>query len=216
MTVARPRAATVAYQGAPGAYGEAAIARHWNGTAEPVPVRTFEALVDAVATGRSAFGVVPLWNSTIGDIADACEALAAGAAGVEQVGDVVVPVRHALLALPGASVDTLRAVGSHPAALAQCGAWLRAHAAVAPVRAWDTAGAARELAALAGAGDVDGSREPWYAGVHDGDPCSLAVLANRDVAASCGLTVLVDGVQDAPDNATRFAVIAPRRGAARW
>jgi prephenate dehydratase len=216
------RAPLVAYQGGPGAYGEAAVGRYWNGEADPVPVRSFPAVLAAVAAGDVDFGVVPVWNAVMGAVREACDAIAAAGDRVREVGEVTVPVRHALLALPGATLAGLRAVGSHGAALAQCRRFFAAHPHAAPVVAWDTAGAARELAAL-GAGRGPESVEvaaepPWWAAVPGAGPETLAAIASAAVAARHGLAVLADDVGDDPHNATRFAVVraqAPRPDPAR-
>ena len=209
---------TVAYQGGPGANGEAAIATWWNGSARPVPVRTFAALVAAVADGGVDFGVVPVWNSAIGEVRDGCTALASQAARLAPVGEVTIAVRHALLALPGASLGTLRAVGSHAAALAQCGRFLARHPALTPVDAWDTAGAALELAALAGHRELTSpaGHAPWYVAAPVTHGESLAVIANRALAERCGLEVLAEDIQDDAGNATRFAVVRAREAACAW
>lgn len=207
MTAARERRARVAYQGGPGAYGETAIALHFGDAAEPLPRRTFGALLAAVAVGEADFGVIPVWNSSIGPVSDACDALAAARDRVEWVDEVTVPVRHALLALPGATIASLRAVGSHPAALAQCTRFLAEHPHVVPVQAWDTAGAAAELADLA----LGIRHEPaWFASLRDAAPSALAVIAAPGVATAHGLVVLREAIQDDPANATRFAVTRAR------
>lgn len=205
----------VAYQGRPGAYGESAVLRHWDGAAVPVPARSFADLLHAVAWGEVEFGVVPVWNSTMGAVREACDALVAAAGRVERVAELSVPVRHALVALPGASLSRLRAVGSHSAALAQCGRFLARHPHVAPVVAWDTAGAAHELAALGAGGPADdAASEPWYAAVPDAAPETLAAIASTAAAEQHGLAVLADDVGDDPRNETTFAVVRSRE--ASW
>lgn len=94
--------------------------------------------------------------------------------------------------------------------------------------AWDTAGAARELAALAAApgatpaGDArtglqdELGTSPWYAAVPAATPLALGVIASAAVAARHGLAVLADDIQDDPANATRFAVVRTREGAWAW
>ena len=212
------RTMTVAYQGSPGANGEAASASWWNGSARPVPVRTFGALVAAVADGGVDFGVVPVWNSAIGEVREGCSALALQAARLAPVGEVTIAVRHALLALPGVSIDALRAVGSHAAALAQSGRFLARQPPLTPVDAWDTAGAALELAALGPLREIvpQPADAPWYAAAPDARGESLAVIANRALAERCGLTVLADDIQDDAGNATRFAIVRGREAACAW
>lgn len=211
---ANHEATTVGYQGAPGANGERAIAARWGDEARPVPLRSFPLLLEAVAAGRVDYGVVPVWNSTMGAVREPSEALATARGRVEQVGEVTVPVRHALLGLPGSSLESVYIVASHPAALAQCRGFLAQHPRLAAVPAWDTAGAVVELAALASGAAVDGP--PWYAGVQGVASQSLAVLANESLADEHGLAVLARDVQDDPRNATRFAVVRARPGGLRW
>ena len=211
---------SVAYQGLPGANGEAAILARWRGGARAVPVRTLGALAAAVADGGVDFGVVPVWNSTIGAVREGCAALEAQAARLAPAGDVTVPVRHALLALHGTTLADVRVVGSHAAALAQCGRFLGRRAGVRTVAAWSTAGAAAELATLAsGIGSAmerDGAASPWYAVAPAVAPESLAVVASAALAERYGLAVLAEDIHDEPRNATRFAVVRSREAAWGW
>jgi prephenate dehydratase len=185
----------VAYQGEPGAFGEEAVAARWGGAAEAVPVPTFQAVVDAVATGRAALGVLPLENSIAGPVAAAHAALAGGRVVV--VDEVRLVVRQCLLAPPGSTLHGLRTVESHPVALAQCGEFLRRHPQLRARAVEDTAGAARAVAA---AGDR-----------------RRGAIAGRLAAARYGLELLAADVHDRPDNETRFAIVAPAAaGANRW
>ena len=210
------RPITVAYQGGPGANGERAIAAHWKGAATPVSMRSFDALITTVADGIADYGVVPVWNSTIGEVRDATEALVRAGERIHQVTELLLPVGHALIGLPGARIEELRAVGSHHAALDQCRNFLRRHPHLYPVAAWDTAGAARQLAELAAGSGADQWVTPWHSGLADGRADALAVIANRDVAAPLGLAILADEIQDQADNRTRFVVIQSRRASWRW
>ena len=208
-----PSTVRVAFQGELGAFGDAAIRSHWGSAASPVPARSFDEVVALVATGAVESAVLPVWNSTIGPIAPALAALAAlerAPAPLTSVGEIDLPVRHALLALPGASLDELRAVGSHPAALGQCARWLAARPRITACRAYDTAGAARELSRLgSGAPDESGAL-PWYAGLTSVAPTQLAAIASAAAAAPYGLVVLADAVQDDPTNLTRFRIVERR------
>jgi prephenate dehydratase len=193
----------VAYQGEPGAFGEEAVVGWFGDAVEPVPVATFSAVCAAVEGGSVDAGVLPLENSLAGTVGDALDALAGGTLMV--VGEVLLPVRHQLLVIEGASVEDIRRVSSHWQALAQCERFLTGRAwEVVP--AADTAGAARELSA-------SGDR-------------TMAAIASRRAAERYGLTIAIADVQDADHNLTRFAVLvregpvapepagllAPRRG----
>ncbi len=179
---------TVAYQGWPGAYSDAA-ARARFGTAETRGYPTFEAAVRAAASGAARGAVIPVRNSATGDVAGAAEAVALGLAlGLVREADCVLPIRHALLARPGVALADVRVVRSHPQALAQTARWLARHLPAARAEAAeDTAGAARDVA-------VSDARD-------------VAAVAHASAAARYGLAVLADGIEDAPDNATTFAVL---------
>ena len=180
----------VAYQGAPGAYSEAAVLHYWREAAEPVPTATFADVVHAVDRGTVELGLLPFENQVIGVIAASCGALAdaldAGAR-IRVVGETSVLVRHCLIAPPGATIDAVTRVMSQPVALAQCGRFLSAHPWMAAVDAYDTAGAARDVAAA-------------------GDP-TLAAVAARRAAERYGLVVLAEGIEDRPGNRTRFLAV---------
>lgn len=181
----------VVYQGAPGAYSHVAAL-------ERLPevrsrgVDDFATVVATVAGGRAELGLLPIWNSIVGEVVAATSALAARS-DLEVIDRFDQRIVHCLVALDGADLATLRWAESHPVALAQCARWLSARR-LTPRAASDTAVAARAIAA-----DRDWTR---------------AAIAPEEAAARYGLAVLVRDIADAPDNRTTFAVIA-RRTAAR-
>ena len=89
------------------------------------------------------------------------------------------------MALPGAGLDGIRRVLSHPVALGQCRIWLSEHLPdVELVSAWDTAGSAEIVA-------------------QEGNP-ALAAIAARPAADAHGLVPLAERIEDDPTNQTRF------------
>lgn len=176
----------VAFQGELGAHSEEAVRAFFPDPVRPLPCREFQDVATAVASGRAQFGLLPVENSTAGSVVAAYDVLARS--GLEVVGEVVRPIRHCLLGLPGASVGQVRRVLSHPVALAQCGRFLAQRRWIEATASYDTAGAAREVAAA--------------------DDPALAAIAGRHAAAHYGLEVLAADVQDRPDNRTRFLVLA--------
>lgn len=197
----------VAYQGIAGAFGEAAVEQHWGGGARPVAARTFDDALTLLTHGDADRAVIPVWNSSIGDVPWGCEALGDHSATVEAVDHVDLSVQHCLLALDRTTLDDVRFVGSHPAALAQCRRFFERYDRFVACSASDTAGAARELARRQVA--TDGA-EPWYAGTGADSPSALAVLASISAARRYSLSVLIESVQDDPANITRFAVVRRR------
>ena len=147
-----------------------------------------------MVNGHADFGVLPLENLIAGPVHESIDAIDRYAS-IERVRELTLPVHLALLGLPGATVQGIRQVLSHPVALKQCTEWLWAHRLVTVVEAPDTAGAARMV----------GIRR---------DP-SVAAIASTWAATHYGLVVLAEGLEDRPDNATRFVLVRrrPARGA---
>ena len=181
-----PAGPSVAYQGEPGAYGEeAALGYFGERLVVPLPLPTFSAVCAAVLEGKAAAAVLPLENSLAGAVGEAVDALMR--AELVVTGELLLPVRHQLLGLPGVALQDVERVASHRQALAQCEAFLSS-------RSWrlivadDTAGAARQL--------VEASDR------------RAAVIASERAAARYGLAILAADIQDTPGNVTRFAVIA--------
>ncbi|MBI4261172.1 MAG: prephenate dehydratase [Actinobacteria bacterium] len=174
----------VAYQGEPGAYSEDAVRRAFPGST-PLPCETVREAFAAVEEGRAGAGVVPVENSAAGSINETHEALLASDR-LRILGELVLPVDHALLAPAGATLEGVRRVYSHPQALAQCDEFLlRLGAEIVPVH--DTAGAARMVAER---GVVE-----------------EAAVAGERAAEMLGLAVLARRIQTEEGNATKFAVI---------
>src|SRR5499427_872538 len=177
----------IAYQGEPGAFSEAA-ARKVDGEAQLVPCRSFEEVFDSVDAGPASYGVVPIENSIGGSIHRNYDLLLTHELTI--VGEVELPVVHHLLALPGATLDGLKRVYSHPQGLAQCERFLHNLKGVEVIATYDTAGSAKMVA---DAGNTD-----------------AAAIASARAGEVFGLQPLASSVQDFDDNITRFLVIGRR------
>ena len=191
----------VAYQGVPGAFGESAIHRVWGNTVRPLPTPTFAAALEAVWSGRVLYAVLPYWNSSTGPVLQARRALDEYRLRVSRVSEVVVPVNLCLIGLPDASMATVRYVGSHPTALAQCRQLFADFPSLVACDAFNTAGAVRDLARR------DDAEAPWYAHLPYELPTQLAAIASEHAAEYYGLTVLRAHVNDDPKNRTQFLVL---------
>ena len=181
---------TVAYQGEPGAFGEEAVIGYFGDEVTPAPMPTFSAVCAAVESGTVDAGVLPLENSLAGTVGDALDALAQGSLLV--IGELLLPIRHQLLVLPGVSLESIERVSSHWQALAQCERFLDG-SGWQIVAAADTAGAARQLA--------------------EGGDRHAAAIASTRAADRYGLEVLATDIQDSDHNLTRFAILALVDGA---
>ena len=187
-----PKPPIVAFQGEHGAYSEQAVRQQFGPDITTLPCRTFLAITDALQAGRAQFGMLPVENSLAGMVVPAYDLLVDYDLHVQA--EVVLRVEHCLMAPPGVALAGVRRVRSHPQALMQCETALR-RLGLEPVEYYDTAGAARDLAARP---------EP-----------ATAAIASALAAETYGLDILVRGLEDEDFNYTRFFVLGtsypPRR-----
>jgi prephenate dehydratase len=174
----------IAFQGEIGANSHAACLDARPGY-EPLPCQTFEDAFQAVRDGDAALAMIAIENSIAGRVGDVHQLLPES--GLYIVGEHFAMIHHQLVGLPGASLDGIRKVRSHPMALGQCRNVIRSLGAEA-VKTADTAGAVREIKEM-------------------GDP-TVAALGSRLAAQHHGLPILKADVEDAPHNATRFVILA--------
>ncbi len=176
---------TIGYQGEPFSYSHRVAGKFFPGE-EAFGFPSFQATFDALDECRVDRLVMPIENSTTGSILPVLDRLLAHR--VHITGEHLEEIQHALLAHPGATVDTIRRVHSHPQALAQAESTITRHGWDAQPE-HDTAGAVRLVA-------------------ERGDPTE-ACLAHPDSAGPHGLVVLLRNVVDRPHNTTRFVVLHP-------
>jgi prephenate dehydratase len=173
------------YLGPQGTFSEEAVlAQPVAAGADLVPFASIHETVMAVEQGSIDRALVPIENALEGGVPATLDALAVDASDVAIVGEAVLAIRNCLVARDDLPLDAIAVVLSHPQPLAQCARFLRAELAQAQVRATtSSADAVRTVADTA---------EPW------------AALGTRSAAERYGCRVLREGVDDDPDNATRF------------
>jgi prephenate dehydratase len=154
-----------------------------------VPQPTIYDTVMAVHFGSAQRALVPIENSLEGSVNATLDALAMETEDVAIIGEVIHPIRHCLIARTALELSEIETVVSHPQATAQCARFIRSRLPQADVLAGSsTAEAVRTVA------DHDG---PW------------AALGNRLAAERYHCQVLRAGVEDVPDNETRFVWLGP-------
>ncbi len=176
--------AIIAYQGEPGANSHLACKEAYPGL-EPLACPTFEDALAAVKSGEVRYAMIPIENSVAGRVADIHHLLPH--ADLYIIGEHFLRVRHQLMALPGASLETVKRVMSHTQALGQCRNTLR-KLGLKPVPEADTAGSARMVA-------------------EKGDPTEAAIASSL-AAEIYGLQILKSDVEDEQHNTTRFVILA--------
>jgi prephenate dehydratase len=183
--------AKVAFQGEAGANSEIAC-REIYPDAQPLPCATFEDCFAAVEKGMADLSVIPIENSLAGRVADIHHLLPDS--GLHIIAEHFMPIHFQLMANPGATLQSIKAVHSHVHALGQCRKIIRQHHWKAVISA-DTAGAAREIAGTKSLAD--------------------AALAPRLAAETYGLKILKQDVEDEAHNTTRFIVLAKHASPAK-
>jgi chorismate mutase / prephenate dehydratase len=179
----------VAFQGTEGAYGHEAAVRHFGVERRVVtykPFRSFRETLDAVQRGDAQRAVLPIENSTAGSVHEVYDLLFQ--MNLSIVGEEVIEVRHCLLGPPGATIEGVTKVVSHPQALAQCSEFLAERPGIESIPAANTALAARRVA-------------------DDGD-LTVAAIASAEAGDRYGLVVLARDIANQAVNLTRFVVVA--------
>src|SRR6516165_3866486 len=177
---------TIAFQGTFGAYSDLACRRVFPDMAT-VPCTQFDDTFAAVSEGRAALAMIAVENSVAGRVADVHHLMPDS--DLHIIGEHFERVNHHLLAVPGATLGTLRTVRSHVHALSQCRRLIRS-LGLEPVAAADIAA--------------------------HGDP-TVAAIASELAGHIYGLVSLKENIEDAEHNTTRFLIMSreperPARG----
>lgn len=179
----------IAYLGPAGTFSEEAArtaARLLD--ADVIPFASMPALVSAAETRLAECAILPIENSLEGPVSSTTDLLI-HETELRIRAELVLPVRHFLLAPPGAELARIHAVTSHPQALGQCRRFLdRCLPGVEQVAALSTAAAVEAV-----------SQHP------DG---SLAAIGTMRAAELYGVEALAQDIQDYRNNVTRFVVLA--------
>ncbi len=178
--------ARVVYQGVEGAYSHEAALAYFGESADVRHVKTWEDAMEAVESGSADYAVIPIENSSAGAVRDNYDLMLRHDNVI--VAEICIPVDHMLLGLPGASLDDIRTVYSHPQALMQSSRYLNAHSQWRQISVENTAVAAKKI-------------------ISDQDKTQAAV-ASRAAGRLYGLEALAEGINHNKQNATRFIILA--------
>jgi chorismate mutase/prephenate dehydratase len=183
----------VAFQGERGAFSESAIYAFFGEKVDVKPCRDLTEVFDSVDKQDTQFGVVPVENSLEGSVNQTYDLFLTH--DVKVCGEIIIRISHCLIANPNTTLDDVKAVYSHPQALAQCRRFLeRLGRELIPT--YDTAGSVKML------------KEK---GLRD-----AAAVASEKAAEIYGMKILAREIEDNPSNYTRFFVLSkedsPRTG----
>ncbi|HYJ47823.1 MAG TPA: prephenate dehydratase [Pyrinomonadaceae bacterium] len=177
----------VAFQGERGAFSETAAVQLLGPNVELVPRPTFESLFAAIEEGAADRVLAPVENSLAGSVHRSYDLLLESQLKI--VGEVIIPIRHCLIGCPGATLENIKTVASHPVALAQCQRFFATHPQIRPLLAEDTAGSVAQV-------------------IKGGD-LTCAAIAGRRTAEVYGGAILLEHLEDHAENYTRFVLLAP-------
>ncbi len=180
----------VAIQGEPGSFSHEAALK-LDAKATIVPCSLSADVFAGLSNGDVEAAVIPIENSLAGSVSEHFDLLLTH--DVTVVRETLLRIRHNLIALSGSKVADIDRVFSHPVALAQCRRFLAAHPAMESFAFYDTAGSVKQLVQL--------------------EDTHAAAIAS-DAAARCyGATILQAGIEDNPENYTRFFLVRRKQDA---
>jgi len=177
----------VAFQGARGAFSEAAAVKLLGDDITLVPRENFESLFNAINDRTADCILAPIENSLAGFVHACYDLLLDSKLYISA--EVIIPINHYLIGCPGASFDRIATVESHPVALDQCRRFLAANPQIRRIAAEDTAGSVARIVA-------------------QGDP-TRAAIAGKRAAEQYGGVILREHLEDSSENYTRFLLLTP-------
>ncbi len=180
--------ARVVFQGADGAYSQAAMTQYFGDEIDSFHVDTFRDAMSAIDEGSADFAVLPIENSTAGIVSEIYDLLQEYENYI--VGEQIIRIEHCLLGVPGAKLSDIRTVYSHPQSLMQSSKYLAGHG-WQQVSMQNNAFAAKKVA-------------------DEGDR-SQAAVAGEYAGRVYGLEVLEKGVNHSGTNSTRFIIVTNQK-----
>jgi 3-deoxy-7-phosphoheptulonate synthase len=176
----------IAFQGETGAFSEKALIAYFGEKVNTLSCPDFRDVFEKVESGECPYGIIPLENSLAGSVHPNFHHLLEY--NISIVGELKLRVVHNLIAHPGTKIEDLRKVYAHPQAAAQCERFLRGHADWSVLQVYDTAGSVKMI--------------------RDEKILDGAAIASKEAAEEFGLEVLSEGIENDPQNYTRFIVLA--------
>jgi prephenate dehydratase len=174
----------IAIQGEPGSFSHEATMRLFPG-ATLLPCAVSRIAFDAILSGQADAAVLPIENSLAGSVLEHYDLLLQHPVTIQR--EMLLRIEHNLIVYPGATLNHIRRVLSHPIALAQCNRFFVDHPSIQPTAAYDTAGSVKQLVAL--------------------QDLSVGAIAPARAASEYGGEILFRNLEDNPQNYTRFLVV---------
>ncbi|MGO9774976.1 MAG: prephenate dehydratase [Terracidiphilus sp.] len=174
----------IAIQGEFGSFSHEAATKMAS-AGEIVPCALSAEVFAALSGGGVEAAVIPIENSLAGSVLEHYDLLLTH--DVRVVRETLLRIRHNLIGISGVAIGEITRVFSHPVALAQCRKFLAAHPRMEAYAFYDTAGSVKQLMEL---------RDRHVAGI-----------ASDAAAQYYGAQILEAGIEDNPENYTRFFLV---------
>jgi prephenate dehydratase len=181
---ARSTIMRIAIQGEPGSFSHEAALKLVP-SAEIMPCALSAEVFAALASRRADGAVIPIENSLAGSVSEHFDLLLTHEVMAER--ETLLRIRHNLIVVPGVNMEAVERVYSHPVALAQCRRFLAEHSRMKALAFYDTAGSVKQIM--------------------DSDDRRAAAIASEAAAQYYGAQILQSGVEDNPENFTRFFLV---------
>lgn len=178
----------VVFQGAEGAYSQAAMMQYFGNGIDSFHVDTFRDAMSAIEEGSADFAVLPIENSTAGIVSDIYDLLVEFENYI--VGEQIIKIEHCLLGVPGTQIEDIKTVYSHPQSLMQSARFLNEYN-WKQISMQNNAFAAQKV-------------------VEDGDR-TQAAIASAYAGQIYGLEILKRGVNQSETNSTRFIIVTNQK-----
>jgi chorismate mutase/prephenate dehydratase len=173
----------IAYLGPEGTFTQQAVLKHFGHSVRALPLPSIDEVFREVESAAADFGIVPIENSTEGTVNHTADMFLVSPLKI--CGEVELRVQQNLMGRMTA-LDRIQRVCSHQQSLAQCRQWLDEHLP--------------QVERLPVASNAEAARRAR-------DEAGTAAIAGQVAAEVYGLKVLVPGIEDRPDNTTRFLVL---------
>jgi chorismate mutase/prephenate dehydratase len=173
----------IGFLGPEGTFTQTAVFKHFGHSVRALPFHTIDEVFQEVECGAADFGVVPIENSTEGSVNNTLDMFLTSPLKI--AGEIELKIeQHLMSRLAG--LDNIERICAHEQSLAQCRGWLREY-----LPHVELIGMSSNAAGARRARDEDGT----------------AAIGPEVAADVYELNIMVNNIEDRPDNATRFLVI---------
>ncbi len=180
--------ARVVFQGAEGAYSQAAMMQYFGEQVNSFHVDSFRDAMAAIEEGSADFAVLPIENSTAGIVNEIYDLLVEFENYI--VGEQIIKIEHCVLGVPGSKLEDIKTVYSHPQSLMQSAKYLE-------TKDWKQISMQNNAFAARKVAEEKDKTQAAIAGAHAGE--------------IYGLEILEQGVNQSDTNSTRFIIVTNQK-----